>query len=149
VIVRQRCHPERLLNSHETRRAHRAQDPAPEYCRTALRVTGQGIYRDSVLTAYPVPFSQPVLNAEVLRLDTVRVVPYRGKLFWLWGDMQRAGGPFGNFSTTSATPELPGRGGLDPDRGVDLHYITRPDGFVKPMCNWLRPIPAVPADFVG
>jgi len=100
------------------------------------RVTGQGIYRDSVLTGYPVPIRQPVLNAEVLGQDTVRVVPYRGSLFWLWGDTARAAGPFGNFSTTSATSGLPGHGGLDPSLGVDLTYFTGPDGFVKPMCNW-------------
>jgi hypothetical protein len=100
------------------------------------RVTGQGIYRDSILTAYPVPIREPALNAQVLGQDTVRVTPYRGKLFWLWGDTDRASGPLGNFSTTSATSELPVRGGLDPSVGVDLHYFTGPDGFVKPMCNW-------------
>jgi hypothetical protein len=100
------------------------------------RVTGQGIYRDSILTGYPAPIREPVLNAQVLGQDTVRVTPYRGKLFWLWGDTNRASGPFGNFSTTSATSELPGHGGLDPSSGVDLHYFTGPDGFVKPMCNW-------------
>jgi hypothetical protein len=105
------------------------------------RVTGQGVYRDSVLTGYPVPIREPVLNAQVLGQDTVRVVPYRGKLFWLWGDTDRAGGPLGNFSTTSATSDLPGQGGLDPDLGVDLHYFTGPDGFVKPMCNW--PVPGL------
>lgn len=100
------------------------------------RVTGQGIYRDSMLTGYPVPLRQPVLNAQVLGQDTVRVVPYRGRLFWLWGDTDRAGGPLGNFSTTSATSELPGRGGLDPNTGVDLTYFTGSSGFVKSMCNW-------------
>jgi hypothetical protein len=100
------------------------------------RVTGQGIYRDSFLTEYPVPIHEPVLNAQVLGQDTVRVVPYRGKLFWLWGDTDRASGPLGNFSTTSATSELPGKGGLGPSLGIDLHYFTGPDGFVKPMCNW-------------
>ena len=100
------------------------------------RVTGQGIYRDSVLTGFPVPIRRPVLNAQVLGQDTVRAVPYRGRLFWLWGDTDRAGGPLGNFATTAATSELPGRGGLDPGVGVDLVYFTGPDGFVKPMCNW-------------
>ena len=99
------------------------------------RVTGQSIYRDRVLTGYPVPIRQPVLNAEVLGQDTVRAVPYRGKLFWLWGDTDKASGPLGNFSTTSATSELPGHGGLDPSAGIDLNYLTGPDGFVKPMCN--------------
>jgi hypothetical protein len=45
------------------------------------RVTGQGIYRDSVLTDTPVPTSQPVLNAQVMGQDTVDCVPYQGKLF--------------------------------------------------------------------
>lgn len=97
------------------------------------RVTGQGIYRDSVLTGYPVPIREPVLNAQVMGQDTVRITPYRGKLFWLWGDTGRADGPLGNFATTSATSELPDRGGLDPSLGVNLTYFTGPDGFVKSM----------------
>jgi hypothetical protein len=105
------------------------------------RVTGQGIYRDSILAGYPVPIREPVLNAEVLGQDTVRVVPYRGKLFWLWGDTDRAGGRLGNFATTSATSELPGHGGLDPSVGVDLNYFRGADGFVKPMCPW--PVPGL------
>jgi hypothetical protein len=100
------------------------------------RVTGQGIYRDSALTGYPAPIREPLLNAEVLGQDTVRVTPYRGKLFWIWGDTDRAGGPLGNFSTSSATSELPGQGGLDPGVGVNLTYFTEAGGFVKPMCRW-------------
>src|SRR5262249_7567059 len=38
--------------------------------------------------------------------------------------------------TTSATSEIPGRGGLDPNSGVDLNYFTGADGFAKPMCSW-------------
>jgi hypothetical protein len=105
------------------------------------RVTGQGIYRDSVLAGYPAPIREPVLNTEVLGQDTVRVTPYRGRLFWLWGDTDRAGRPFGNFATTSATSELPGHGGLDPSLGVDLSYLGGADGFVKPMCPW--PVPGM------
>ena len=97
------------------------------------RVTGQGIYRDSVLTGYPVPVRQPVLNAQVTGQDTVRVTPYHDKLFWLWGDTNKPSGLLGNFATTSATSELPGHGGLDPSEGINLNYITGPDGFVKPM----------------
>jgi len=100
------------------------------------RVTGQGIYRDILLTGFPVPIHQPALNGEVLGQDTVRVTPYRGKLFWLWGDTNRASAPLGNFSTTSATSELPGHGGLDPGAGVDLTYFTGADGFAKAMCPW-------------
>ena len=35
------------------------------------RITGQGIYRDSVLLGLPVPLREPVLNAEVMGQDTV------------------------------------------------------------------------------
>jgi hypothetical protein len=96
------------------------------------RVTGQGIYRDSVLTGTPAPIRNPVLNAQVMGQDTVRVIPYRGKLFWLWGDTDRSDDLFGNFETTAATSELPSLGGLDPSAGVNLTYFTGIDGFVKP-----------------
>jgi hypothetical protein len=114
------------------------------------RVTGQGIYRDSVLTGTPVPIRNPVLNAEVMGQDTVRVIPYRGKLFWLWGDTDRSDAPFGNFETTAATSEPPSLGGLDPGVGVNLTYFTGPDGFVKPMFTaakgmvWMQALMVVP-----
>lgn len=98
------------------------------------RITGQGIYRDSVLAGEPVPLKQPVLNGQVLGQDTVIVAPYRGKLFWFWGDTDRASYPLGNFGASGATSELPERGGLDPAAGVDLTYFTGADGFSKPMC---------------
>lgn len=107
-----------------------------EVAERLYRVTGQGIYRESVLTGVPAPIREPVLNGEVLGQDTVRAVPYRGKLFWLWGDTDRAGRLLGNFSTTAATSELPGNGGLDPSLGVDLTYFTGADGFAKAMCPW-------------
>ena len=100
------------------------------------RVTGQGIYRDSLLTGYPAPIRAPALNGMVMGQDTVRAAIYRGKLFWLWGDTNRPDGPLGNFNTTAATSELPERGGLDPTLGVDLAYFTSPEGFVRPMIPW-------------
>ncbi len=97
------------------------------------RITGAGIYRDSVLTSTPVPTSQSVLNARVMGQDTVQCFPYRGRLFWLWGDTNRASYPLGNFKTTSGFSDLPGKGGLDPSVGVDLDYFVGSDGFAKPM----------------
>jgi hypothetical protein len=102
------------------------------------RVTGQGIYRDSLLTGYAVPIRAPALNGMVMGQDTVRAAIYHGKLFWLWGDTNRPNGPFGNFNTTAATSELPGRGGLDPNLGVDLSYFTGSEGFVKQMIPWTK-----------
>jgi hypothetical protein len=88
------------------------------------RLTGQGIYRDSVRLGHSVPLRQPMLKAAV----------WRGRIHWFWGDTARLSYPLGNFRTTGATSELPGRGGLDAAVGVDLEYFKEPGGFVKPMC---------------
>jgi hypothetical protein len=98
------------------------------------RVTGQGVYRHSILLGESVPTEQPSLNGQVTGQDTVMTAVYRGKIFWLWGDTNRASYALGNFSTTSATSELPGRpGGLDPAVGVNLHYFLDPSGFTRKM----------------
>jgi hypothetical protein len=97
------------------------------------RITGEGIYRDSVLLGEKVPIREPLLNAQVLGQDSVLAVPYRGKIFWIWGDTLRASYPLGHFRTAGATSELPGKGGLDPSVGVDLTYFAGKDGFSRPM----------------
>ena len=102
------------------------------------RVTGQGIYRDSLLTGYPVPLRAPALNGMVMGQDGVRAAIYRGELFWLWGDTHLSYSRLGNFNTTAATSELPDRGGLDPALGVDLSYFTRPEGSVRQMIPWTK-----------
>jgi hypothetical protein len=104
------------------------------------RVTGQGIYRDSLLTGFPVPIQEPALNAMVMGQDTVRAAIYHDRLFWLWGDTDRPDKPLGNFNTTAATSELPGKGGLDPASGVNLSYFTGANGFVKQMIPWTKRI---------
>jgi hypothetical protein len=98
------------------------------------RITGQGIYRDSVLVGHPVPLKQPVLNGQVMGQDTVIATPYRGKIYWFWGDTDRPSYPLGNFGASGAASELPGHGGLDPSVGVDLTYFVDESGFSKPMC---------------
>jgi len=97
------------------------------------RITGGGIYRDSVLTGEEVPLKQPLLNGQVLGQDSVLQELYQGRLFWIWGDTSRPSYPLGNFSSSAATSELPGKGGLDPDRGVDLDYFVDETGFSKRM----------------
>lgn len=101
------------------------------------RITGQGIYRDTVLAGLPAPLREPVLNGQVMGQDTVIATPYRGKIYWFWGDTDRVGYPLGNFGAAGATSEWPGKGGLDPSLGIDLTYFTDRDGFARPMC----PIP--------
>ncbi|MDZ4288041.1 MAG: hypothetical protein U0984_08785 [Prosthecobacter sp.] len=97
------------------------------------RVTGQGIYRDSTLLGKGTPLPRPNLNADVMGQDSVQVVPYRGRLFWLWGDTPRPNYPLGNFHCTCAWSDLPGKGGLDPAEGVSLDYITNEQGQVRKM----------------
>ena len=95
------------------------------------RVTGAGIYRDSVLLGRPVPLRAPLLNARVLGSDSVVNAVYRGKISWFWGDTNRPAYPLGNFNVPGATSLLPSEGGLDPSRGVDLDYFAGPDGFAR------------------
>jgi hypothetical protein len=105
------------------------------------RITGADIYGDSQLVGQSAPLTKPTLNARVVGQDSSISTVYRGKLYWFWGDTARPGYPLGNFQTTGATSLLPGHGGLDPERGIDLTYFTRDDGFVKPMAPMPGPGP--------
>lgn len=100
------------------------------------RVTGAGIYRDSVLTGNPVPLREPLLNGHVFGCDSVQSVVFHNRIYWFWGDTNRPSYPLGNFKTTGATSLLPNHGGLDPDVGVDFDYFLGEDGFVKKTVPW-------------
>jgi hypothetical protein len=93
------------------------------------RITGAGIYRDSVLLGLPTPLREPVLSGRVLGQDSVLTGVYRGRVYWFWGDTNRPEYPLGNFHTPGATSLLPEAGGLDPSRGVDLAYFVDETGF--------------------
>jgi hypothetical protein len=97
------------------------------------RVTGSGIYCDSILAGIRVPIKQPLLNAQVTGADSVLNAVYRGKVYWFWGDTNRAAYPLGNFHASGATSTLPGKGGLDPDKGIDLNYFLDTKGFARQM----------------
>ncbi len=94
------------------------------------RVTGAGIYRDSVLLGRDVPIEHPLLNAQVAGSDSVNSIVYAGRIYWFWGDTNRPAYPLGMFHVPGAVSKLPADGGLDPRRGVKLEYFTRDDGFV-------------------
>ena len=98
------------------------------------RLTGAGIYRDSVLAGRPVPIRQPLLSAQVMGQDSVVAAPWNGKLYWFWGDTNRPGHPLGLFLVSGATSLPPGRGGPDPGVGVDFQYFVDKQGFSRPMC---------------
>jgi hypothetical protein len=98
------------------------------------RVTGQGIYRDSTLLGLPAPIPESNDNPGVLGQDSVQAMPYKGKIFWLWGDTNVAHYPLGNFQTTSATSPLPGESGVKPSDGIALTYFTdQPKGNIRHM----------------
>jgi hypothetical protein len=100
--------------------------------RRLYRVTGAGIYRDSVLTGDKVPIREPLLDAQVVGQDSVLTAVFQGKIYWFWGDTNRPDYLLGNFHVPGATSELPGRGGLEPETGVDLTYFVDDNGFARP-----------------
>jgi Cellulase (glycosyl hydrolase family 5) len=82
------------------------------------RITGQGIYRDSELLGLDCP--QPNLNpAGVMGQDSIQAVPYRGRIFYIWGDTNVPHYPLGNFQVTGATT------GSDasPEAGLRFEYF--------------------------
>jgi hypothetical protein len=99
------------------------------------RVTGEGIYRDSVLLGDPVPLGNPLLNADVFGSDSVVNVVFQNRIYWFWGDTNRPSYPLGNFHVPGATSRLPEQGGLDPEQGIELRYFTADDGFAKPTAR--------------
>ncbi len=89
------------------------------------RLTGEGLYRDSVLLGYTAPV--PELSGRIVGQDSSNVVEYQGGLFWFWGDTNRPSYPLGNFYTTVATSSLSD----DPDTGLLFDYVVGPDGFAE------------------
>jgi len=99
------------------------------------RMTGAGIYRDSVLVGDKPPTEQPLLNGLVFGSDSVVNAVYRGRIYWFWGDTNKPSYPLGNFHVPGATSVLPADGGLDPNVGVNLEYFVGKDGFGKPVAQ--------------
>jgi hypothetical protein len=86
------------------------------------RLTGQGMYRDSELLDLPHPL--PNINPSgVMGQDSVNATPYRGKIFWLWGDTNVPGYPLGNYRTTSATTPIDAH----PEKGIAYDYFMDPE----------------------
>ena len=99
------------------------------------RVTGAGVYRDTILLGHKPPVQQPLLNGSVLGSDSVVNAVYRGRVYWFWGDTNRPSYPLGNFHVPGATSLLPDHGGLDPLVGIDLEYFVDQKGFARPTCE--------------
>ena len=97
------------------------------------RITGQGLYHHSVLVGHPAPIREQKVNAQVTGQDWGHAIPYKNKIYWFWGDTNKAAHPLGNFSVSGATSQWPEQGGLDPDVGIKFSYFVDKSGFSKPM----------------
>ena len=82
------------------------------------RLTGGGLYRDTILVGGAAPVKEPLLSsAGVLGQDSLVAVAFGNRSFWLFGDTECPAGPrstdcqhYGMF-TTGATAPLMGPGG--------------------------------------
>jgi hypothetical protein len=113
------------------------------------RITGLGVYRDTVLLGRKPPVREPLINAEVTAQDGILNAVYRGKLYWFYGDTVRLSYPLGNFAMSGAVSEPPDR--IDPAVGIDLKYFAGKDGFARAMAPmdgegvvWLYGVTVVP-----
>ncbi len=99
------------------------------------RITGEGLYRDSVILGRPVPLRDPICRGRVAGQDSTSALVYQNRIWWFWGDTLRMSYPLGHFWMAAATSALPAPGGLPVDRGIDLTYLTDGDGFSRPVCR--------------
>lgn len=121
--------------------------PRKNIAERICRLSGGGIYRDSVL-AGQLPADQGLLlRAQILGYDSVQAAVYQQRIYWFWGDTNRTSYPLGNFHMTGATTELPTAAqlagnpfqrladGMFPLQGLDYHYFTGDGGFARGVCQ--------------
>jgi hypothetical protein len=108
------------------------------------RITGEGIYSDTVRLGQRPPIQHPLMNGDVMGQDSALAAVYQGKIHWIWGDTMRPSYPLGNFRSSGAISSLPSQGGLNPEVGINLQYFTDHTGFCRPMC----PLPKEPGGVV-
>ncbi len=106
------------------------------------RVTGAGIYRDSILLNQKPPIEKRVINANVLGSDSVISTIYNDKIYWFWGDTNRPGYPLGNFHVPGAISDLPGDQTLPIHDGINLTYfVDKQKKFAKETAKMPGPGP--------
>jgi hypothetical protein len=101
------------------------------------RLTGEGLYRDSVLLGHKTPLPEPLGMGRVAGQDSVQAAVYRGKVYWFWGDSLKMDYPLGIFRMAGATSAVPD----DPAGGIPFDY------FVDPKTKFARnmmPLPERP-----
>jgi hypothetical protein len=107
------------------------------------RLTGEGLYRDTVLLGYAPPLPDSPHPGKVGGQDSVQAAIHRGKVFWFWGDTQRMDYPLGLFRTAGATTSVfhPDDAKSDPAAGIAFDYfVDKESGFARAM----MPLPERP-----
>jgi hypothetical protein len=111
------------------------------------RLTGEGLYRDSVLLGHKLPLSDSPNPGRVAGQDSVQAAVYRDKVYWFWGDTLRLEYPLGLFRVAGATTSIfdPADPGSDPAAGIAFDYFVDPrTGFARAM----MPLPERPRGVV-
>lgn len=93
------------------------------------RLTGAGRFSNAIQAGLR---KQPANeSAGVFGCDSVLNAVYKDRLFWIWGDTNKAGYPLGNFHSTGATTPL----SLDLEAGFEFDFFENDSGFVKPVAK--------------
>lgn len=111
--------------------------PAERLC----RLSGQGLYRDSHLLGRATPHPRPLLDGNIIGLDSVQVTSFQNRLLWLWGDTNLPAYPLGNFHATGAYSLPSSMSGLHPDHGIAYQYLKAPNNQAKPIAPLPDPGP--------
>src|SRR6185369_11386990 len=87
------------------------------------RLTGEGRYRDTLLLGLKPPVAESANTGMVAGQDSVQAVPYKGQIFWFWGDTARMSYPLGLFRTAGARTPLPAAD-FNPSAGIAFDYFV-------------------------
>ena len=107
------------------------------------RLTGEGLYRDSLLLGHKSPLAESAHPGKVAGQDSIQAAVYRGKVHYFWGDTLRMDYPLGLFRMAGATADVPDPKDpkSDPAAGIAYDYFTdAKTGFARA----LMPLPERP-----
>jgi hypothetical protein len=103
------------------------------------RLTGEGRYRDTILLGHRPPLADAPNPGLVAGQDSVQAAPYRGAVYWFWGDTNRMSYPLGLFRVSGAKTALPAARS-DLAAGIAFDYFVDKTGFARAM----MPLPQRP-----
>ena len=100
------------------------------------RLTGEGLYRDSIMLGQQPPLPESAHPGQVAGQDSIQAVLYRKKAYYFWGDTLRMSYPLGLFRMAGATTSIPNPADprSDPVNGIAYDYFTdKKTGFARAM----------------